>query len=346
MFKIIHLDGTQKIPDDDICYILAKSGMYLKKKVGLIESLTPVKNISILEDIQPYAKMNIPRIPGEDFGKIMSFFKKVYEEYRSEAIVLLYYNSKKESYKIYVPHQKVNGASVDYVKSVSIKNHIQVGTIHSHANFSAFHSGTDDNDEKHFDGIHITVGDNLDDFPSISASIVVNGMRFPGNPIDYITKMEIVEYTKYFPQMFKPSFIEINGEKEYTKMVKSKLGYKLTTSDKEKEFDPEWFTKVEGHAPITIISSTYLELFDKQRGITDGVSGFEPHLWNIPEKSNNTPKYDPCGTCAFKKYKSKEEDGKITINEIKNEEVEEKDNQEGYSTRFWDSGAESFDWWQ
>jgi len=35
------------------------------------------------------------------------------------------------------------------------------GTIHSHAGISAFHSGTDDRDEIHFDGLHITVG-NLD----------------------------------------------------------------------------------------------------------------------------------------------------------------------------------------
>ena len=52
MFKIIQLDGKTEIPNDDICYILAKGGTYLKKKVGLIESLTPVKEISILDQIK------------------------------------------------------------------------------------------------------------------------------------------------------------------------------------------------------------------------------------------------------------------------------------------------------
>lgn len=37
-------------------------------------------------------------------------------------------------------------------------NYSLFGTIHSHAAVGAFHSGTDDNDEKKFDGLHITIG--------------------------------------------------------------------------------------------------------------------------------------------------------------------------------------------
>ena len=314
MFKIVHLDGTQKIPDDDICYILAKSGTYLKKKVGLIESLTPVKNISILEDVQPYARMNIPKLTGEDFGKVMSFFKKVYEEFRSEAIVLLYYNSKKLKYKLYVPNQKVNGASVDYVKGVSIKDHIQIGTIHSHADFSAFHSGVDDSDEEHFDGMHITIGNNMDNFPSISASIVVNGTRFAINPIDYITNLEIVEYTNYFPHMFRPSFTEINGVREYKNTVKTKLGYQLMVSAEEKEFDPKWLEMIEDSRPLRTS-------FD----FAGYSSLLEDYIGRGRDYRGSETLYPSSISLSTKKHKNEEK-----------EEREEKNNQEGFSD-IWDS---------
>jgi len=54
-----------------------------------------------------------------------------------------------------------------------------IGTIHSHCDFSAFHSGTDQADESTFDGIHITLGHvNRNDF-SIVASLAFSDNRFP-----------------------------------------------------------------------------------------------------------------------------------------------------------------------
>ena len=81
MFKVVVLDGKEKLPEDDIYYIIAKGGVFLRKKLGLIESITPVTEISILEDIQSYAKMSIPKIPGKSVAKVMTFFKKAYESF-------------------------------------------------------------------------------------------------------------------------------------------------------------------------------------------------------------------------------------------------------------------------
>ena len=314
MFKIIQLDGKTEIPNDDICYILAKGGTYLKKKVGLIESLTPVKEISILEDVVPYAKINIPKIPGKSFAKIMTFFKKVYEEYRSEAVVLLYYNAAKNMYKIHVPHQKVTGAGVEYAKGISVKDYVQVGTVHSHANFSAFHSGVDDHDEEHFDGLHITIGNNMDEFPSWAASVVVNGMRFKVCPTEYVEDLDIVEYTTYFPQMFRPAFVEVNGVKEYSKDVKSTLAYKLNVTLEENEFNEKWMERIEDDRPVyvapVITGNNWLDFF---KG-SDHKSYEYKGSFNVKkyDKTNKyisrkeKPKYDPCASCVFKKYKSQD----------------------------------------
>jgi PRTRC genetic system protein A len=186
MFPVFVNDGSQQMPDDDILYIVCKEGTYLKKKLGIMESITPVKTISVLKSIEMMATMHIKPIPGTLFAPVMDFFSKVYEEHRGEAIVLLFYNEEKRVYKIVPPSQEVSASGVDYNRAMTIDGYVMVGDIHSHANFSAFHSGTDDADEKSFDGLHITIGNNGSPDVSISASIVSNGQRFIVQPNDYI----------------------------------------------------------------------------------------------------------------------------------------------------------------
>lgn len=191
MFPVFVNDGTREMPDDDILYIVCKEGTYLKKKLGIMESITPVKEISVLKTVEMMATMHIKPIPGTVFAPIMDFFKKVYMEHRSEAIVLLFYNEENKTYKVIPPAQEVSGASVDYTRAMTLDGYIMIGDIHSHADFSAFHSGVDDNDEKSFDGLHITIGNNGDDEVSISSSIVSNGKRFICQPEDYINGIKL-----------------------------------------------------------------------------------------------------------------------------------------------------------
>lgn len=310
-FKIIHLDGEQKLPDDDIYYILAKDGLYLKKKLGLIESLTPVKQISILESATPYAKMNIGKIPGKDFAKVISFFKQVYEKFHSEAIVLLYYNEKNKRYKLHVPFQKVSSAGLEYVNALTFKGFTLIGDIHSHSGFSAFHSGVDDKDEEHFDGLHITIGDNNKEMPSITASIVVNGVRFTVDPIDYVYDLELVEYSNYSPQMFRPSFIEIDGVKEYNSVVKSHLGYYVDVPDSEKECDPNWIEMIEDLRPSYIYrGESGQTTFNWHEHFSPKSAGHGSVVVDKKEKKKN-----PCDSCIFKNYKSS---GNEVVNEVLN----------------------------
>ena len=194
MFNIVLNDGSP-LPTDDVFYIIGKDGVYLKKSLGIIESVAPVKNISILQAVTPTAKMNIEKIQGKWFAKIVGFFREVYRQYRSESIVLLFYNSETKHHKIIPPHQKVAGAACDYDKGITIDGYNMIGTIHSHGSMSAFHSGVDDKDEEHFDGLHITIGNVTDVYPSVSASIVVNGYRIVIDPREYIDNMVVMEET-------------------------------------------------------------------------------------------------------------------------------------------------------
>ncbi len=253
MFKVVLNDGQTEMPKDDIFYIIAKEGVYLKKKLGVMESLAPVKNISILESVQSMAKMHITKIPGKWMAKVIEFFKAVYTEHRSEAIILLFYNEETKKYKIIPPMQKVAGASCDYDKGITIEGMTMIGTIHSHAQMSAFHSGVDDSDEEHFDGLHITLGDLDEEFPSMSASIVANGHRIMINPYDYIEHLVLMEETNEVDNKAVKTFYKVEDGKlvEDTEKVakytyrKFDRRYDVVVSSRDRIFNKKWLKMVE-----------------------------------------------------------------------------------------------------
>lgn len=299
----VYINNGEKIPNDDICYIIAKGGIYLKKKLDLIESITPVDTISFLNEMATFAKINIPKIPSRNFAEIFSFFKEVYEMYRSEAIVLLFYNKNKKTYKIYVPDQTVSTASLDYKADISVKDHILIGTIHSHGGMSAFHSTIDVRDEKNFDGIHITVGDiSKDVMFDLSATISINGMRVPVLPEEYIDGVKFIEYTPYFPQMFRPKFVEINGVKHYQNTVKTKHGYVLNRPLKEGKriFKKEWLSRVKERQYNNLFGEDYFKMVRGSSNID-----YHPNSVvgkNFTEGDKNVVE-DICDSCAFRNLK-------------------------------------------
>lgn len=250
-------DGKHEMPDDDILYIVCKEGTYLKKNLGIMESITPVKNISVLQGIEMMATMHIKSIPGTLFSQVMAFFRQVFLEHRSEAIVLLFYNEEKKVYKVVPPHQKVSGAGVDYNRAMTIDGYTMIGDIHSHANFSAFHSGIDDKDEQSFDGLHITIGNNGDAEVSISTSIVSNGQRFIADTADYVNGISLTkdvdeEVEKPFSTVYiwdkdQKKLVPKETQKTYTVRRYDKR-YVSSVSQKYQRCPAEWMKLVEKQA--------------------------------------------------------------------------------------------------
>lgn len=252
MFSVYLYDGGT-IPEDEICYIITKNGPYMKKKLGLIESIAPVKNISILDELKPYAKMEIPKIPAHFVASTITFFKAVYNLHRSESIVLIFYNEETQDYQIIPPYQKVNSAALDYTKStLSVPGYSMIGTIHSHANFGAFHSGTDHKDEESFDGIHITFGNVLDENFSISASIVSNGFRVLVDPVEYLEGIELTQR-----EDVRPGYKTWKWDPKLKKSVPSESKpiktfnprYKITLPTGDLKYPKSWLKKVEYKTP-------------------------------------------------------------------------------------------------
>jgi len=262
MFKVILYDENAKLPEDNIFYIIAKNGIFMKKKLDLCESVVPVDKISILKEITPSIKFYLPKIGKNIIAPIVAFFRDVYKQYHSEAVVILHYSQKNKQYLIEVPKQKVSSASVKYKSEESFEGYNRVGTIHSHAGFSAFHSSVDVEDEKAFDGIHITFGDfsNSDKF-SISVSAVVNGHRVLVEKEEYLTDIvevknesETISHTKYFTEV-DGKWIE---KKPYWSSKEFKTQYyNVLDYEKFKDYSPKWLDNVDEHTKRSTQSYIY-----------------------------------------------------------------------------------------
>ena len=148
----------------------------------------PEKILPGLETVQEYACIKINPIPHEIARLALSFFGRVYREHHAESEVQLYYCVRTGAFELVCPTQTVSHGGVAYVREgadLEIPGkgtYRRVGTIHSHCDFGAFHSGTDTADEEYEDGLHVTFGHVNQNPFSVVSSVVANGRRFQQDP--------------------------------------------------------------------------------------------------------------------------------------------------------------------
>jgi len=192
---VVLVTGKEKIPDGPAVIIIAKNGKFLLKRLGIVEAAVPYTDqISGLAEYETWAELNVEKIPFDIFMQVFHFMRTIYNNKKSECNVILFYHPKEKQWAVVVPLQIVSHSSVHYQDGIAGAKDgwIKVGTFHSHCDFSAGHSGGDHRDEEHFDGIHITLG-HVDKDPTLSVSLVVNGMRFIKTPQEYIVGVKRVE---------------------------------------------------------------------------------------------------------------------------------------------------------
>jgi hypothetical protein len=252
MFRVFINDGTQEMPNDDILYIVGKDGLYLKKKLGIMESLTKIDGgVATLQPVEQMAKVHLPKIPADKTATTVTFFRRVYATHKSESMVLILYDPKTKLFILLPPTQEVSSAAIDYDRQLTVDGYLKVGTIHSHANFSAFHSGVDIADEKHFDGLHITIGNVADEEVSITASIVANEKRFKVDPLDYMEgitqtreKSKVTTYPSAGAQVYvwKDGALvpKVNKQEKPKTEWKWDCRFKLTVPEDQIQFNENW----------------------------------------------------------------------------------------------------------
>ena len=197
MFPVYVYEEGLELPEQGTYFLVSGNGLWLHKDTGIVKAFVPVDNISCLQDLDAdaFVQCGLPKLPAQHVWRIQTFFKQIVEKFQSEASTTLYFNKSTNEFKVYVPEQVVSHGSVNYERKAlthleEMKNFLCVGTIHSHCDFGAFHSGTDISDEEDFDGLHVTFGNNnLDEF-SISATIAVNGRRLQVDPLEVLEGIE------------------------------------------------------------------------------------------------------------------------------------------------------------
>lgn len=188
----IYEEGIE-LPEEGTYFLVSGNGLWMHKDTGIVRGFVPVDNISVLKELDAHAHVecSLPKVPARCVWRIKQFFRDVVAKYHAEAEINLYYNKETKDYKIHIPEQTVSTGGVHYKRMAlthvdGMENYLRVGTIHSHCDFGAFHSGTDVGDEEDFDGLHCTFGHNDKDEFTIAASVVVNGYRLEVNPMDVL----------------------------------------------------------------------------------------------------------------------------------------------------------------
>lgn len=187
--EIITFPGSfTDLPEPDVPYYVATSkGPFLHKRTVLGRVWVKVDKIDHLPDPDEDAERNryiysAPQIPGLLIGQAVAWFRRIWEEHHTEAALLITYKEDDPRlFRLFAPPQKCGGAHVEFAYDPTTieEGWAVVGSIHSHCNFSAHHSGTDTKDATDIPGIHITIGHVDRDDPDFDLFMAAQDVEFP-----------------------------------------------------------------------------------------------------------------------------------------------------------------------
>jgi hypothetical protein len=191
-FVRLRREGTDEsnIPDAEVPFwFVASDGMFLHRRSIIGRSITKQRALpKFLPKFGSEGKFwwGGGTIPPEITSQIVSFFRRIWDKHKTEAEVVLLKHHETLDWGVYIPAQKTSGA---HVSSVVVPDEVPegwqiVGSMHSHCDFSAFHSSTDEGDALKMDGVHFTVG--YVDKPEVEivAMVTMNGVKFTFDPLE------------------------------------------------------------------------------------------------------------------------------------------------------------------
>lgn len=178
-------DGIDHLPEPTVpYYVIAEEGTFLYRGTQIGNALLPdFKKIPSLGKTG-YKKgtfiWTAENIPSNIIAQATDYFRRIFNKHGSEAEVLITMHNETHEFRLFVPYQRVTAMGVKsvYEPTHIDRNYTVVGTIHSHCNFGAFHSGTDSGDASDMDGIHFTIGMLQNNPPQIVAMAVMSGKEF------------------------------------------------------------------------------------------------------------------------------------------------------------------------
>jgi PRTRC genetic system protein A len=186
----LKLDSSMPWPEEELAfYLLTSDGLFLCRNHPLFQSCVRTHGFpSELAPQRPFLRLKYPRIPGLVLERVVGFFELVARRHHSEAAVLLVWNRETGAMEIVVPKQTgiVSSGTYGSVYPIELEYEVPalpphlllIGDIHSHVDYAAYASGTDQLDEKHRPGLHLVVGRLSQEPPEFHCEVIADGTRF------------------------------------------------------------------------------------------------------------------------------------------------------------------------
>lgn len=189
IFEIVSYKDFKTIddlPEPTVPYFIqAKDGNFLHRRTAIGDIIArDYSSISRFLDVSEIGNGQFtwkgPKIPGKIIAQATAWFRHIYDLYHSEAEVILTKKVDTDEWRIFVPYQRASGGGVHSIFDPTHieRNWLVVGTIHSHCNMNAFHSGTDSGDAAKMDGVHFTIGKISSPVPEIVCMVAMSAKEY------------------------------------------------------------------------------------------------------------------------------------------------------------------------
>ena len=155
-----------------------------------------------IKEKQPMNRWKGGRISYQTWGQIVAFLLWSQKAFKSEAMITLFYNQETKEWRAHPFPQETKGMSVsmkndseEFKEQRKMFPHpwLELGSVHHHCTMKAFASGTDDEDERDRDGIHITLGEMEKEALDIHSRATFHRDTQPTNIPDWIEPPDWVE---------------------------------------------------------------------------------------------------------------------------------------------------------
>ena len=182
-FSTIILDRSiDDLPKPDAApyFVLTKRGPMVYKKMHYGYAMVPVRDVPIPDlpdNSKGYLWLDPPPFPRLLLNQAWSFFLWAWEERKSEAMVDITWDEE-HGYRLFVPPQTASAGGVKCIRNEEHYKSALVGTIHSHCNGGAYHSGTDTHDAESHDGLHMTMGRVSANKPELDIMVSANKVQW------------------------------------------------------------------------------------------------------------------------------------------------------------------------
>jgi hypothetical protein len=166
----LRLNEDMPWPEEEVFYMLTGSGLFLCRNNTYFSSCVPARSWpGELAGQEKFLNLRYPKIPRTLIEQAVGFFEAVVDRHDAEAALQLIWDDQREIYRLIVPRQRCTvyedwqgrktpqGVHYDLPERVP-RNWVLVGDIHSHVDFAAYSSATDQYDELYRTGLHIVVG--------------------------------------------------------------------------------------------------------------------------------------------------------------------------------------------